>query len=153
MILSISISTPRLLTECVEQTSYDFKAMRFSNPETADAVYDDYVMTGDDAAGILFPLEEFGADMAHALRTMLTTISAGKDIIFVEIDCANESAGSAYAVESFLRQCYKYRLLTWWYTSRDANLATLYADRANTALNNLFTHCVPHTGTSIPHYF
>lgn len=153
MTLSVSISTPRLLTECTEQTSHDFKAMRLSNPDTTDALYDDFVMTDDIAADLIFPIEEFGADMAHALRTLMKMFSAGRDVIYMDIDCANESAGSAYIAESFVRQYYKYRILAWWYTSRDTNLATLYTEKAGAALDNLFTHCMPHSGTSIPHYF
>lgn len=153
MIISLSISTPRLLLECQEQTSHDFRAMRLANPDTADALYDDFVMTEENAVDLIFPVEEFGADMAHALRTLLRSYSAGRDIIYIDIDCANEMVGTANICESHLRQYYKYRILAWWYTSRNADLATLNAEKASAALDNLFTHCVPRTGTILPRYF
>lgn len=151
MILSLSISTPRLLNECISQTSFDFQALRARNGESANAVHDDWVMNIDNRDDIYFPLQEAGADMYNVLHTLLHSFSAGKDIIRIDICAARE--GLSDAVEGLMRQFFKYRLLTWWYAYRDADLAANYAQRAASALNNIFDYCVPRTGTKQPRYF
>lgn len=153
MILSLTISISRLLKECIDQTSHDFRAMRLANIETADALYDDFAMTEENAEDIVTPIEECGTDMLQELRTLLKEYVITDDMVYVEIDCANERVGSASLAESYMRQFFKYRILLWWYTSRESNLATLYAEKAGNALGNLFTHCVPRTGTIPQRYF
>ena len=44
MVIDITLSTKRILDECQMQTSLDLQAMRARGVETADAVYDDWVI-------------------------------------------------------------------------------------------------------------
>lgn len=153
MIIAVSISSSRILHECKDQTSHDLQAMRSRGAEGTETIYDDWVITDDNYDDIYFPLQEAGADLYHGLRTLLRSFSSGKDIIRIEIDCARENAYSQEILESLVRQYFKFRLLGWWYTYRDADLANTYLTRANNVVNDIFGHCVPRTGTLQQRYF
>jgi hypothetical protein len=153
MIVNTSISTLRLLTECKEQTSLDFQALRVKNAESMDALYDDFVINDSNKVDLYAPIQEFGADMAHALRTLLKSYSAGRDIICVEVECANDTPGMQDICESLLRKYFKYSILSWWYTSREEALAAVNAQKAAQALDDIFRMCVPRSGTRTMIYF
>lgn len=153
MIINVSVAVSRLIDECNIQTSLDLQAMRARGVENANAVYDDWVMTEDDGEAVYYALQDKCADMAFALRTLLKTYSAGRDVISIDIDDAHVEANEGVILEGMLRKYFKHALLAWWYTNRDANLAEVNASKAVASLDNLFTQCLPRSGTSVGHYF
>ncbi len=153
MIINVSVAVSRLIDECNIQTSLDLQAMRARGVETANAVYDDWVMTEDDMEPIYYRLQDICTDMAFAMRTLLKSYSAGRDIISIDIDNAHMEANEGAILEGMLRKYLKYSLLSWWYTNRDAALAEANARSAVATLDSLFTQCLPRTGTSVGHYF
>ena len=153
MIISVSVAVSRIVDECNIQTSLDLQSMRARGVENANAVYDDWVMTEDDAEPIYYALQDICADMAFALRTIIKTYSAGRDIISVDLDNEHLEANEGNVLEGLMRQYLKHALLAWWYHYRDAELSQAHSAKASVSLNNLFTECLPRTGTAVGHYF
>lgn len=153
MIINVSVAVSRLVDECNIQTSLDLQAMRAKGVEIANAVYDDWIMTKEDYEPIYYTLQDICADMAFALRTLLKTYSAGRDVISIDIDNAYVEANEGAVLEGLLRKYLKHALLAWWYHYRDAELSQQYGEKAAVSLNNLFTQCLPRTGTSVARYF
>jgi hypothetical protein len=153
MIINVSVAVSRLIDECNIQTSLDLQAMRARGVETANAAYDDWVMTEDDFEPIYYALQDICSNMAFALRTIIKTYSAGRDIISVDLENAYLEANEGAVLEGLMRQYLKRALLAWWYHYRDAELSTNNAQYSAEALNNLFTQCLPRTGRSVGSYF
>lgn len=153
MIVKLSVATSRLIEECKIQTSLDFQAMRSRGVENVDAVYDDWIITDEDDEEIYYALQDICTDMAFSLRTLIKTYSAGKDIITIDIVSNKEEISLIVVLEGIMRKYLKYSILAWWYKYRDDSLYTSNATEASTALNNLFSQCVPRTGRIIPRYF
>lgn len=153
MIINVSVAVSRLIDECNIQTSLDLQAMRARGVETANAVYDDWVMTEDDFEPIYYALQDICSNMAFALRTIIKTYSAGRDVISVDLENAYLEANEGAVLEGIMRQYLKNALLAWWYHYRDAELSNAYGQAAAVSLNNLFTQCLPRTGTSVGSYF
>jgi hypothetical protein len=153
MIINVSVAVSRLIDECNVQTSLDLQSMRARGVEAANAVYDDWVMTEDYGEAVYYVLQDICSDMAFAMRTLLKTYSAGRDIISVDIEDAHVEANEGVILEGLLRKYLKHSLLAWWYTNRDENLAGVNAANAEASLNNLFLQCIPRTGTSVGRYF
>jgi hypothetical protein len=127
--------------------------MRARGVETANAVYDDWVMTVENGEEVYYALQDICADMAFAMRTLLKTYSAGRDIISVDVDDAYVEANEGVILEGIMRKYLKHSLLAWWYANRDADLAEMNASKSAESLNNLFTQCLPRTATRVGHYF
>lgn len=153
MIINVSVAVSRLIDECNIQTSLDLQAMRARGVETANAVYDDWVITQENGEEVYYALQDICADMAFAMRTLLKTYSAGRDIISVDVDDAYVEANEGVILEGIMRKYLKHSLLAWWYTYRDADLAEVNVSKSAASLNNLFTQCLPRTATSVGHYF
>ena len=153
MIINVSVAVSRIVDECNIQTSLDLQGMRARGVETANAVYDDWVMTEDDAESIYYALQDICSNMAFALRTIVKTYSAGRDVISVDLENAYLEANEGNILEGLMRQYLKHSLLAWWYHYRDAELSTSNGQAAAASLNNLFTQCLPRTGTTIGIYF
>lgn len=153
MIINVSVAVSRIVDECNIQTSLDLQAMRARGVETANAAYDDWVMTEDDAEPIYYALQDICSNMAFALRTIIKTYSAGRDVISVDIENAYLEANEGNVLEGLMRQYLKHSLLAWWYHYRDAELSTSNGQAAAASLNNLFTQCLPRTGTIVGRYF
>lgn len=151
MIIDITLSTKRILDECQMQTSLDLQAMRARGVETADAVYDDWVIVEENEEQMYFFLQELGADLYHYLHTLLTSYSAGRDVILISIDSAHSVV--AEVLESMLRQYFKYGFLALWYANRDANLAEVNKVKSVEAASKVFDYCIPRMGTQIGRYF
>lgn len=153
MIINVSVAVTRLIDECNVQMSLDFQAMRARGVEGVDAVYDDWVMTEDYSEAVYYALQDICSDMAFAMRTLLKTYSAGRDIISIDINDAHVEANEGAVLEGLLRKYLKYALLAWWYGNRDENLSRVNTENATAALSNLFTQCVPRTGFITPRHF
>lgn len=153
MIINVSVAVSRLIDECNIQTSLDLKAMRARGVEIANVVYDDWVITEDDGEAIYYALQDICSDMAFVMRTLLKTYSAGRDVISIDVDDAHVEANEGVILEGMLRKYLKHSLLAWWYTNRDADLATANATYAESAISNLFSQCLPRYGTSVGHHF
>lgn len=153
MVINVSVAVSRIIDECNIQTSLDLQAMRARGVETANAVYDDWVMTEDDFESIYYALQDICSNMAFALRTIIKTYSAGRDVISVDLENAYLEANEGAVLEGIMRQYLKNALLAWWYHYRDAELSNTYGQAAAVSLNNLFTQCLPRTGTSVGSYF
>lgn len=153
MTLNIWIKTQRLIEDCNMQTSLDLQAMRARGVETANAVYDDWVMTKENMPQISYILQDICANMAFALRTILQSYNISSNGISVDIENANAIDEDTTVVEGLLRQYIKCSLLAWWYHYRDAELSKMHAESAAVTLDNLFTQCIPRTGISVGRYF
>lgn len=153
MIINVSVAVPRIIDECNVQTSLDLQAMRTRGVEGANAVYDDWILTDDYGEAIYYAMQDICSDMAFAMRTLLKTYSAGRDVISIDIDDAHVEANEGAVLEGLLRKYFKHSLLAWWYGNRDENLTKMNAENATAALGNLFTQCAPRTGTLMPRYF
>ena len=153
MSINVSVAVSRIVDECNIQTSLDLQGMRVRGVETANAVYDDWVMTEDDAESIYYALQDICSNMAFALRTIVKAYSAGRDVISVDLENAYLEANEGNVLEGLMRQYLKHSLLAWWYHYRDAELSTSNGQAAAASLNNLFTQCLPRTGTTIGRYF
>lgn len=150
---NINVPVQQMLEECTKQTSFDLMSMRARGVETADAVYDDWVMTGD-VYPLIYPLlEEYAADMSFILRTMVETYEVDtEDHISYVLNISKEMEDTS-AVDHEAMAYFKYRVLAWWYHYRDAELSTSYATKAEAALNNVFTLCIPRTGTLVGRHY
>lgn len=153
MSINVSVTVSRIVDECNIQTSLDLQGMRARGVEIANAVYDDWVMTEDDAESIYYAMQDICSNMAFALRTIVKTYSAGRDVISVDLENAYLEANEGNILEGLMRQYLKHSLLAWWYHYRDAELSTSNGQAAAASLNNLFTQCLPRTGTTIGRYF
>lgn len=153
MIINVSVAVSRIIDECNIQTSLDLQAMRAKGVETANAIYDDWVMTEDDRESIYYALQDICTDMAFSLRTIVKTYSAGRDVISVDLDNATTEANEGAVLEGLMRQYLKYALLGWWYHYRDAELSARYSEVAATSLNNIFNNCIAFTGTLVGHHY
>jgi hypothetical protein len=153
MIINVSVAVSRLIDECNIQTSLDLQAMRARGVETANAVYDDWVMH-EDVFPLIYPLMgEYAADMALVLRTMVESYDVDtEDQIRYTLNIADDMKIPATANNEAMSY-FKYKVLAWWYQYRDAELSVVYANKAEVALNNVFMLCIPRTGTSIGRYF
>lgn len=149
----INIPVHQTLDECANQTSFDLMAMRARGVETSNVVYDDWVMTTD-VYPLIFPLlEEYAADMALVLRTMVESYEVDtEDHIQYTLNIADDMKIPA-TTDHEAMSYFKYKVLAWWYQYRDAELSVVYANKAEVALNNVFMLCIPRTGTSIGRYF
>ena len=153
MSINVSVTVSRIVDECNIQTSLDLQGMRARGVETANAVYDDWVMTEDDAESIYYALQDICSNMAFALRTIVKAYSAGRDVISVDLENAYLEANEGNILEGLMRQYLKHSLLAWWYHYRDVELSNTYGQAAAASLNNLFTQCLPRTGTTEGRYF
>lgn len=153
MIINVSVAVSRIIDECNIQTSLDLQAMKVRDAQAANAVYDDWVMTEYDQEPIYYALQDICSDMAFALRTIIKTYSAGRDVISVDLDNASVEANESSVLESLMRKYLKHALLAWWYHYRNAELSTMHGEVASANLNNIFTSCIPRTGTIVGRYF
>lgn len=153
MIINVSVAVSRIIDECNIQTSLDLQAMKVHDAQAANAVYDDWVMTEYDQEPIYYALQDICSDMAFALRTIIKTYSAGRDVISVDLDNASVEANESSVLESLMRKYLKHALLAWWYHYRNAELSTMHGEVASANLNNIFTSCIPRTGTIVGRYF
>lgn len=153
MIINVSVAVSRIIDECNIQTSLDLQAMRAKGVETANAIYDDWVMTEDDREPIYYALQDICTDMAFSLRTIIKTYSAGRDVISVDLDNTTTEANEGNVLEGLMRQYLKYALLSWWYHYRDAELSARYGEVAAGSLNNIFNNCIAFTGTLVGHHY
>lgn len=153
MIINVSVAVSRLIDECNIQTSLDLQAARSRGVEGADAVYDDWIITKENTEEIYYALQDICSDMAFNLRTIIRTYSAGRDVISVDVDDAHVEPNEGAVLEGLMRKYLKNALLAWWYHYRDAELSTMYGTASATAIDNLFTQCLPRTGTSVGRYF
>lgn len=149
----IEIPVQQTLEECAKQTSFDLQSLRARGVETANAVYDDWVMH-EDVFPLIYPLMgEYAADMALVLRTMVESYEVDTEgHIQYTLNIADDMkipTTTDHEAMSF----FKYKVLAWWYQYRDAELSVVYANKAEVALNNVFMLCIPRTGTSIGRYF
>ena len=153
MIINVSVAVSRLIDECNIQTSLDLQAMRARGVETANAVYDDWVMTVENGEAIYYALQDICSNMAFALRTIIKSYSAGRDVISVDVENAKSEANESVVLVGLMRQYLKHALLAWWYHYRDAELSATHGQASAASLNNIFMQCIPSTGTSVGHYF
>lgn len=153
MIINVSVAVSRLIDECHIQTSLDLQAMRSRGVEGADAVYDDWIITKENAEEIYYALQDICSDMAFNLRTVIHTYSAGRDVISVDVNDAHVEPNEDAVLEGLMRKYLKNALLAWWYHYRDAELSSAYGAAAGVSLNNLFLQCLPRTGKSVGRYF
>lgn len=153
MIINISVAVSRIIEECNTQTSLDLQAMRARGVETANAVYDDWVLTEDNGVEVYYALQDICADMAFYLRTLLRSYSAGRDVISIDIEDTTSNAYDGDVLEGLLRKFFKYSVLAWWYANRDAALAESNAKESVYSLDAIFAMCIPRTGTIVPRYY
>jgi len=153
MIINLSISTERILRECITQTSLDIQAMRAQGVETADIVYDDWIMNEANAPELYSPIQDACADLYHVLRTLIAKYSAGRDIISIDIMSYNYRDGKCRVLENMLLQYLKNKILWWWYRYRNTALSQLNLSLANEALDNMFHECIKSKGRTIGRYF
>ena len=153
MIINVSVAVDRIINECNIQTSHDLQAMRVQAGDAVNALYDDWILTEHNGEEIYYALQDICADMAFVMRTLLHTYSAGRDIISVDLQNYTEEANEGAILEGMLRKYLKHSLLAWWYTARNADLATANSAMAEASLSNLFTQCLPRVATSVGRYF
>ena len=153
MIVSVNITVPNIVDECNMQTSLDLQAMRARGVETANAVYDDWVMTEDDMKAITYALRDITSNMAFALRTIIKAYTLRGDVISVDLENDYAEEGEETTLYNLVSKYMRHSLLAWWYHYRDAELSTRNEEAANVTLNNIFTQCLPRTGSTIGRYF
>lgn len=153
MKLFIEIPVNQTLEECADQTSIDLMSMRARGVETSNAVYDDWVITKD-MFPIIYPmLDEYAADMAFMLRTMVESYDVDKEDHIQYTVNVSDDVQVTPSIDRETKAYFKGKILAWWYQYRDADLSVFYANKAEAALNNVFMLCIPRTGTSIGRYF
>ncbi len=153
MIINLSISTERIMRECIVQTSLDIQAMRSQGIEAADIVYDDWVMNETNAPELYSPLQDAGANLYHVLRTLIVALSTGRDIISIDIMTYNYRDGKCRVMENTLLQYFKHKILWWWYQYRNAELSQSHLVLSNEALDRLFHECIKSKGRTVGRYF
>lgn len=153
MIYSVSVSTERVLDECIAQTSHDLKSMRTRGVDTADGVYNDWVMTRYDSVDLYSQLQESGSDLFNILRTFIVTYSAGQDTITYSVDIKYPKLDVDAPLNDHTLSYLKYSALAWWYQYRDVELSKMYEAKAIKASDAIFTLCMPRTGTIHGRYF
>lgn len=149
---TLKIHTSQMFEDCIDQTSLDLMSLRARGVETANAVYDDWVLTEDSFVIVGPMLQEFAADMAFVLRTLVESYIVSATGIEVNLTLSEGVSVSA-AAEREATAYFKYRVLMWWYHYRDAELSAMYGTKAEVALNNVFTLCIPRTGTLIGRHY
>lgn len=156
MELIFNIATQRILRECITQTSLDLQAIRARGSElsaVADAIYVDWTMNEDNLPEIYTPLEGIGASLCKKLRNYIVGYASGVDITTIQLNVPNVYNGIDAVIDSALLHYYKYSLLEWWYSYRDADLSLYYRDLTNQAFEDIYSNVVPRCGKIIPHYF
>lgn len=153
MIINVSVAVDRIIEECNIQTSLDFQAMRVQTGDAVNALYDDWIMTEDYSEPIYYALQDICSNMSVELRTIIKTYSAGREVISIDVEDSFADANASDVLEGLLRQYLKFSLLAWWYLYRNAELSARYSESAATAINNIFTSCIPRVGTIMGRYF
>lgn len=156
MELSFTISTERVLRECIAQTSLDLQAIRARGNElsaAADTIYTDWTMNEDNRPEIYTPLEGIGAKLCQRLKRYILGYSYGLDVTSIQLCVSNIFNGVDAVLESALLHFYKYSLLSWWYTYRDSSLASFYQEAADGVLRDIEDSVFPQKSRIIPHYF
>ena len=156
MELNFTISTERILKECIAQTSLDLQAIRARGNElsaAADAIYADWTMNEDNRPEIYTPLEGIGAKLCRRLKRHILGYSHGVDVTSIQLCVTKVFNGIDAVIDSAILHFYKYSLLAWWYSYRDPSLATFYQESADAVLNDLEDSVLPQKSKIIPHYF
>lgn len=149
----IEFSVQELMDECAEQTSLDLQAMRSRGVETADAVYDDWVLAKEAYPIAKSCLDDIASDMAFALRSMVTTYDVDSESHVSFMFEVPDGVMSSPIWDKMAIKYFKQRVLAWWYQYRDAEYSAAYMAKAEGSLNKLFTLFIPRSGTSIGRYF
>lgn len=156
MTLLVNIKPKDVWDRAQKRVSLDLQALRISVAEL-DNYYDDWALpeygseltTALNAKNALFA--EFMADLKFAFGSYLTyDISGTTFIVSIEVNDNNMmSEALASAVETYL-EC---RILAWWYTSRNGELAAFNANKAQTTADKLFGFIIPRIGGAAPRYY
>lgn len=156
MTLSVYVSPENVWNRAQKRVSLDMQALRISDAEL-DNHYDDWALPEYDsdltselnANNALFA--EFMADLKFAFGSYLTyDIASDTFIVYIEVNDNNMMSETlASAVETYL-EC---RILAWWYTSRNGELAAFNANKAQTTADKLFGFIIPRIGVAAPRHY
>lgn len=156
MTLLVNIKPKDVWDRAQKRVSLDMQALRISDAEL-DNHYDDWALPEYDseltsalnAANALFA--EFMADLKFAFGSYLTyDIASEQFIVYIEVNDNNMMSETlASAVATYL-EC---RILAWWYTSRNGELAAFNANKAQTTADKLFGFIIPRIGVAAPRYY
>lgn len=152
MNIEIILSEDTVFEGCLNQTSIDFQSMRVRNTDTANAVYDDWVMTKGIFPVVRPMLSLFVADIAVRLHTIVNGYSTEDKQITLKLTVPDGFKAQS-ATEQKLLEYLRNRILSWWYQYRDETLSEKYAEKANVAVDGVFNLCIVHSGVIIGRYF
>lgn len=134
MIIQTSFTVNSLFEDCVAQNAIDFKALRLHQPENADMLYPDYVMSSDVLPefqkALTLEAATFNAKMTHLSPEFIRGIENLEWMLTV-----SDEAGCACTLGTLIFSLFKYRMLAWWYSGRDEQLQLLYSVRADEQFN------------------
>lgn len=135
MTYEVSISFKPLLAEVEAQTSVDFQGLRTTNAG-ADAVYDDFTMCEDNAPEALAQIAVAAAMLSSQFASNIRKEKWSQEDVCYVIEISNRHADCC-RIKVFVNEFFKYSVLGWWYSSRNAALSEQYIEAASGALETL----------------
>lgn len=128
--MRIAFTIQHLFDEVAAQNAVDFKALRMRQPEAADAVFEDYVISKDVYSEFRSALNTELVKFSLAFRDNIESFSDSDERLMWVLKGADDTFEDIITVTIFTY--FKYRLLAWWLTGRDAEMQVYYAEAANT---------------------
>lgn len=120
------LSASEIFGECVAQTSVDFTALRVGNPQSADAVYEDYVLSPDMRPEAMTEIESLKAAIDLQLSDYIGRSDFDGERIYY-VFCVRNDRLPCAALKRLLQDWFKGGVLAWWYAGRNEALQARYA--------------------------
>ena len=124
----VTIDIQEIIDKAEAQSANDFRAMRVQNGKVANEVFDDFVFVADNRELVLSQIDFAAKVIRTKLYAHLGKFESTPEAIYMEIavpECRVDESLEA-VITDFLTAT----LLSWWYTLRNSDLSTLYAQRA-----------------------
>lgn len=153
--MNIIVEFDEVLKACEDQSALDFKGIRARDAAAADAVYDDWVFNEENILDVDSMMEEYAADMKHALRSIVgkyTVKDYGVKMLEIEMLPMRDDS-DLQNLPKLVRLYFVSKILTWWYVYRDSDIAALYEKKTTSALERILSECTPVVDSGHPRYF
>lgn len=133
----VTFPVQEVLTECMEQVSLDFRAIRATAGAEVDRSYDDFILSADEK-------EPFATEFQSQATALCADYPAAlRPLILSEIRLSVEVSLSRMmpleSVERMLKDCMKARMLGWWYRQRNVELSRVQEAKAAEAGERLLS--------------
>ncbi len=121
MIHTIHISVDTVIDKAVMQSASDFRALRITDPQAANVVYEDFVFLPDNRREAEAILARASVSINSLLKAHILEMTLSPNVIIFAMQI--EKCSDAGQMGLFMTDYMVYSLLGWWYAARNTALS------------------------------